>query len=132
MFKHLTKVLAFIAGLLLLTTLGLTTAAASVQSPTRATNTSVAPITCAQEDSCVRDYTCATAGCYWMARQANGTTWVRLTLVPGWTTVGVAPITCQYEDSCMWDYTGGAWWAAQQSHGVRTSVWVRTTLVDGQ
>lgn len=41
--------------------------------------TCVAPITCLAEDSCVLDYTSG----YWRARQANGSIWVRLTLVNG-------------------------------------------------
>lgn len=41
--------------------------------------TCVAPITCLQEDSCVLDY----YNGYWRARQANGSVWVRLTLVNG-------------------------------------------------
>lgn len=46
--------------------------------------TCVAPITCATEDSCVLDYvgTPDHKG-YWRARQANGSVWVRLTLVNG-------------------------------------------------
>jgi hypothetical protein len=58
--------------------------------PARVTTTCgtcVAPITSAEEDSLVFDYVGKTAcGCangYWRARQANGTTWVRLTLVGG-------------------------------------------------
>lgn len=99
-------------------------------------NPNVAPITCAQEDSCVLDWYANGDGQggndYWMARQSGGSTWVRLTLAAGMTTVGVGQITCWYEDSCMLDYTAGAWYAAQQSHGVRTSVWVRLTMVNGQ
>lgn len=49
--------------------------------------TCVAPITSLQEDSLVFDYVGKTAcGCangYWRARQANGSIWVRLTLVNG-------------------------------------------------
>jgi hypothetical protein len=41
--------------------------------------TCVAPITCQVEDSCVLDY----YNGYWRARQANGSIWVRLTLVNG-------------------------------------------------
>lgn len=49
-------------------------------------NTYAAPITCATEDSCHIDYYWPVnggLGLYWMARQADGTTWVRLTLIPG-------------------------------------------------
>jgi len=49
-------------------------------------NWSAAPITCTQEDSCVQDYYPGNiwiSGDYWMARQADGTTWVRETLVNG-------------------------------------------------
>lgn len=92
-------------------------------SPARVT--AVAPITCAQEDSCVLDYNGnPNGGGYWMARQSGGSTWVRLTLVPGWSTTGVAPITCAEEDSCVLDYTSG-YWRARQSAG---TVWVRLTL----
>jgi hypothetical protein len=52
---------------------------AAPQKATTSCGTCVAPITCAQEDSCVLDYT----GGYWRARQANGTVWVRLTLLNG-------------------------------------------------
>jgi hypothetical protein len=46
--------------------------------------TCVAPITCAVEDQCVLDFvgTPDHKG-YWRARQANGSVWVRLTLVNG-------------------------------------------------
>ena len=62
----------------------------AVQIPTSVTKTTytcgtrVAPITCATEDSCVLDYvgTPDHKG-YWRARQANGSVWVRLTLVNG-------------------------------------------------
>lgn len=48
-------------------------------------NTYVAPITCAQEDSCVQDvYYNAWRGVgYLMARQSNGTVWVRESMVGG-------------------------------------------------
>jgi pyrroline-5-carboxylate reductase len=62
----------------------------AVQLPSRVTSTCgtcVAPITSLQEDSLVFDYVGKTAcGCangYWRARQANGSVWVRLTLVGG-------------------------------------------------
>jgi uncharacterized membrane protein len=91
----------------------------------------LAPITCATQTSCVLDFVGNGGNGYWMARQANGTTWVRLTLVPGWNNTYVAPITCRYEDSCMLSYAYECWRAAQQSNGVRTSIWVRLTLYQG-
>ncbi len=54
-------------------------APASVTRTTYSCGTCVAPITCLQEDSCVLDYTSG----YWRARQWNGSTWVRLTMVNG-------------------------------------------------
>lgn len=45
--------------------------------------TCVAPITCLQEDSCVLDFVGNNGAGYWRARQANGSIWVRLTLVNG-------------------------------------------------
>jgi hypothetical protein len=45
--------------------------------------TCVAPITCLQEDSCVLDFVGNNGAGYWRARQANGSVWVRLTLVNG-------------------------------------------------
>lgn len=112
-----------------------TVAMLGLATPAEAYNPNVAPITCATEDSCVRAWYANGNGQggddYWMARQEGGSTWVRLTLAEGMTTVGVGQITCWYEDSCMWDYTNGAWYAAQQSHGVRTSVWIRTTMING-
>lgn len=91
----------------------------------------VAPITCyPNEDSCVVAYVANAGNGYYMARQQDGTTWVRLTLVPGWST-DVAPITCKYSTSCVLDYVGisqGSYWRAKQASG---SVWVRLTLVNG-
>ena len=55
------------------------TAPASVTRTSYSCGTCVAPITCLQEDSCVLDYTNG----YWRARQWNGSTWVRLTMVNG-------------------------------------------------
>ncbi len=55
------------------------TAPTSVTQTTVSCGTCVAPITCLQEDSCVLDYTNG----YWRARQWNGSTWVRLTMVNG-------------------------------------------------
>lgn len=40
-------------------------------------NSQAAPITCATEDSCVTSY--YARDFYWMARQMDGSTWVRLT-----------------------------------------------------
>lgn len=45
--------------------------------------TCVAPITCVVEDSCVLDFVGNNGAGYWRARQANGSIWVRLTLVNG-------------------------------------------------
>jgi len=57
---------------------------ASVTKVSTTCGTCVAPITCAVEDQCVLDYvgTPDHKG-YWRARQANGSVWVRLTLVGG-------------------------------------------------
>lgn len=92
----------------------------------------VAPITCyPEEDSCVVEFNANGGNGYYMARQQNGTTWVRLTLVPGWDNSAVAPITCKYSNSCLLDYVGisqGSYWRAAQASG---SVWVRLTLVNG-
>ena len=55
------------------------TAPTSVTRTSYSCGTCVAPITCLQEDSCVLDYTNG----YWRARQWNGSTWVRLTMVNG-------------------------------------------------
>lgn len=97
-----------------------------------ATVAAVAPITCyPNEDSCVVAYVANAGNGYYMARQQDGTTWVRLTLVPGWDNSSVAPITCRYSNSCVLDYVGisqGSYWRARQAVG---SVWVRLTLVNG-
>jgi hypothetical protein len=45
--------------------------------------TCVAPITCTVEDQCVLDFVGNNGAGYWRARQWNGSTWVRLTLVNG-------------------------------------------------
>lgn len=99
--------------------------------PAQAAVPGLASITCVEEDSCVLAFVSNGGDGYWMARQSNGTTWVRLTLVPGWNNTYVAPITCKYQSSCMLDYAHSCWYAAQQSNGVRTSIWVRLTLYDG-
>lgn len=101
--------------------------------PAQARTTGVAPITCyPSEDSCVLDFVGNGGNGYWMARQTNGSTWVRLTLVPGWSTSGIPPITCRDEDSCVLDYVGlsagGSYWRARQDAG---TTWVRLTLVNG-
>jgi hypothetical protein len=43
-------------------------------------NTYAAPITCPTEDSCVIAY--YSPGSYWIIRQAEGTTWVRTSMIP--------------------------------------------------
>lgn len=45
--------------------------------------TCVAPITCTVEDQCILDFVGNGSDGYWRARQWNGSTWVRLTLVNG-------------------------------------------------
>lgn len=102
----------------------------------RATST-VAPITChPHEDSCVLAFVGNNGNGYWMARQQDGTTWVRLTLVPGWST-NVAPITCAVEDQCVLDFVGvtegggHAYWRARQASDTSPYTWVRLTLVNG-
>jgi len=64
--------------------LGLTVPAdAAPQKATTSCGTCVAPITCAVEDQCVLDFVGNGGDGYWRARQWNGSTWVRLTLVNG-------------------------------------------------
>lgn len=96
---------------------------------------SVAPITCyPNEDSCVVVFVANAGNGYYMARQESDVppyTWVRLTLVPGWSTA-VAPITCRYSNSCNLDYVGisqGSFWRANQAS--TAGPWVRLTLVNG-
>ena len=55
----------------------------SVTKATYTCGTCVAPITCAVEDQCVLDFVGNGGAGYWRARQANGSVWVRLTLVGG-------------------------------------------------
>jgi uncharacterized membrane protein len=98
--------------------------------------TGIAPITCLYEDSCVIAYVDnGSLDGYYMARQENGTTWVRLTMVAGWDNDHVAPITCKYSTSCVLDWYGSGdgqpgddYWMARQAAG---STWVRLTMVDG-
>jgi hypothetical protein len=98
-------------------------------------NPYVAPITCPDfESDCVVEYYAnnQTGTGYWMARQVNGTTWVRLTMVPGWDNTGVGRITCGYYYSCILDYyknyPGEGYWMARQRYG---TTWVRLTMVNG-
>lgn len=97
---------------------------------------SVAPITCyPEEDSCEVVFTANAGNGYLMARQNGGSTWVRLTLVPGWNNTSVAPITCKYSNSCALDYVGisqGSFWQARQASLPAPYTWVRLTLVNGQ
>lgn len=90
-------------------------------------NPNVAQITCAQEDSCYVSFVDNGGYGYWMARQSTGTTWVRLTLVFGWTYNEIAPITCQTKGQCVLNYYGG-YWMARQWNG---TTWVRLTLLNG-
>lgn len=107
---------------------GSTTASAKVDY-----NPNVAPITCPDfADDCVLRYVDRHGEGYWMARTARGTTWVRLTLVPGWTTTGVGRITCAYYASCVigWtkSYPGEGYYMARFPS---SSTWVRLTMVNG-
>lgn len=108
----------------------------AVKIPTSVTGVyHVPPITCEDETACVLDFNGngALQG-YWMARRANGTKWVRLTMVAGYDNTYVAPITCATEDSCVQDYYWppglglGRYWMARQDSG---TTWVRETLVPG-
>ncbi len=58
-------------------------APASVTRTTYSCSTCVAPITCKVEDQCVLDFVGNNGSGYWRARQWNGSTWVRLTMVNG-------------------------------------------------
>jgi hypothetical protein len=105
--------------------LGALVAAPAEASTQRAS--AVPAITCAQEDSCVLAYHPNEGNGYWMARQSSGTTWVRLTMVPGWDNSFVAPITCKWYSWCVTDYYGpGHYWMAKQYGG---ATWVRLTLI---
>lgn len=120
------------ASILAIVAIGVGLASPAVAAPERAS--SVGAITCLTEDSCVLDFVGNGGNGYWMARLESGTTWVRLTLVPGWSTTNIAPITCKYEDSCVLDWYSNHdgiqndYWMARQSSG---TTWVRLTLVNG-
>lgn len=80
------KTITTLTALSLLAAASLVTPADAVQIPTRVTTTCgtcVAPITCTVEDQCVLDFVGNNGKGYWRARQWNGTTEVRLTLVNG-------------------------------------------------
>jgi len=53
------------------------------QKATTSCSTCVAPITCSVEVQCVLDFVGNGGLGYWRARQWNGSTWVRLTMVNG-------------------------------------------------
>lgn len=81
--KHLARILAVAAVASLAVVLP---ADAKQTAPTKVTSTCstcVAPITCSVEDQCVLDFVGNNGAGYWRARQANGSIWVRLTLVNG-------------------------------------------------
>lgn len=92
--------------------------------PATATRATAVPaITCPEEDSCVQAYYPNEGNGYHMLRQANGTKWVRTTMVPGWDNSFVAPITCKWYSWCVYDYYGpGHYWMARQSDG---TTWVK-------
>lgn len=94
----------------------------------------VGAITCESSTACVVQYNVNSIGNgYYMARRSNGTTWVRLTMVSGWSNAYVAPITCAYSWSCVIDYydcniwVDGCYWMAKNA----SEKWVRLTLVNG-
>lgn len=106
-------------------TLNAPAALAAPQSPQVAQAvTAVPPITCEYEDSCVQGYFPNEGNGYHMLRRADGTKWVRTTMVPGWDNSFVAPITCKWYSWCVYDYYGpGHYWMARQAPGGTT--WVK-------